>query len=181
MQGQNSTDAIQQNLPLLSENNIGDPAFPYPASLPALDTGKTYVWQVVANSNGIPAAASEIWTFRIKVFNTDNTAQTPQPPYIRLSTETPSGYFVCDGILKFEYINEINDSIVSIRVNDISGEESQPVHLDNEYVLLQFGQNLLDIDLGDSNAFIRDHLYSLEIINSKQEVWKGKFKYKPTN
>lgn len=177
---QNSSNAIQQNFPVISQNYIAGLTFQYPSSYAALDTGKAYAWQITANNNNLLIAKSDIWAFKIQGPAIDNF-QNRETSYFKLRTEPSSSYFVCEGVLKFEYTNEVNDSLVSIRIYDLTPINKKLIRLENDEMLLRFGQNLLEIDLKNSNGIINGHLYSIELINSRKEVWNGRFKYKTIN
>lgn len=176
---QNSSAAIQQNFPLFFQQNIFNPNLIYPSSLPDLDTSKTYAWQIIANSNNLGVSASEIWTFKVKTFGTDSITYKRQPPYIKLKAESAEGYFICDGRLNLEYLNELNDSTVTVKMYDESKKGRKEIPLDEDFLLLTFGQNLINIDLSNTSGFISGHQYMVEITNSKNEVWKSRFEYKP--
>jgi hypothetical protein len=60
-------------------------------------------------------------------------------------------------------------------------EPQTAITLDSNYLLLQPGQNLMKIDLSLHESFVNNHLYQLELINSRKEKWTGKFLYKREN
>jgi hypothetical protein len=178
---QNSQDAIDQNFPVLSQTAITGLSFQYPAVNPMLDTGKTYAWQITANNNSLFIAKSEIWTFKETVFGTDNAVYSRNRLYFKL-LKTPSlAYYICDGMLKFEYQNELNDNAATIRIYDVTNQNKVLINLNSNTVSLKNGQNLIDIDLRDISNINTQHIYTIELINSKQEAWAGKFEYKPNN
>jgi hypothetical protein len=42
---------------------------------------------------------------------------------------------------------------------------------------MKSGLNLINIDLTSNPSFIDGHIYSLELHNSRNEVWRMKFEY----
>lgn len=63
-EGQSITDAIQQNLPMQQAAGLQQPFFSYPLQGPQLETGKRYVWQIIARDGPRYAVKSEVWSFR---------------------------------------------------------------------------------------------------------------------
>jgi hypothetical protein len=175
---QNSAIAIQQNLPLILQQHISGLTFQYPFSNTILDTGKLYAWQISANNNNLVVAKTDVWTFKIKPpYN--NVIDRRETPYFKLKEALSSAYFVCDGVLKFEYTNEVNDSIIQVKIYDVTKQNKKSIQLENDFIKIKYGQNLIDFDLRNNKNFISGHLYTVELINSKQENWNGKFEYKP--
>jgi hypothetical protein len=177
---QSSAAAIQQNFPIVLQQHISGLTFQYPFSNTILDTGKIYAWQIAASNNNLPVAKTDVWTFKIKP-PVNNTVYPRETPYFKLKTALSSAYFVCDGVLKFEYTNEVNDSIVQVKIYDVTKQDIKLIKLDSDLINVKYGQNLVDIDLSNNKYFISGHLYTVELINSKQENWNGKFEYKPIN
>jgi hypothetical protein len=178
---QSGVDAIEQNAPVISQQSISTLTFQYPASNAMLDTGKTYAWQISANNNGLFVAKSEVWTFKVTVFGTDNGVYVRNALYFKLLKSPSLAYYVCDGVLKFEYDNELNDNMAIVKVYDITSQTRTQVDLSSPTINLKTGQNLIDIYLRGLNNVISEHIYSIELINSKKESWTGKFEYKPNN
>lgn len=177
---QTSSDAVAQNFPLVTEQNLSASNLVFPASQVPLDTGKTYAWQVVANNNGQAVSASEIWTFKVSASATASSVKNNQP-YFKLKTTPASSYFICTGTLQLEYINELNDSTALVELYDESKDSRKKITLDDDVILLRHGQNLISIDLTNTAGIVQGHRYAVEITNSKKEVWKGRFLFKPTN
>ncbi len=175
------SDAIIQNFPVVSAQNITTTNLLFPSSQPDLDTGKTYVWQIVANSNGQAVSGSEIWVFKVKSSGTGYVPLIYEEPYIKLKKEAAAGHFICKGLLKVEYHNEINDSTVRISVYDENVQERRNLFSEDNGISLRFGQNLISIDISSTSGFVTGHKYTVEIMNSKNEIWRGRFLFKSTN
>jgi hypothetical protein len=177
---QTGADALQQNMPLHTQGNYSGNTLQYPASLPELDTGKIYAWQITAKSGGAEVARSEVWTFRVIKPVTGPGGISPGY-YTRLSRETESGYTACYGQLRYAYLNEVNDRQIPFSIYDISSAARRELVLDSTLIDLHFGQNLGRLNLGQSNILKDRHIYLLELINSRKERWTLKFQYRKTN
>jgi hypothetical protein len=175
---QQGSEAIQQNLPIVFLPGITGNSFNYPGANPRLDTGKTYAWQVVANNNNLRIATSEVWTFTVKR-NEQGKPVLADAPFYKLKTETGTAYFVCNGVLKYEYINELNDQKAALNIYDISNKSKKQL-LKEVAQNLKDGQNLISIDLKE-DGLKKGHIYLVELINSRNEIWNCSFEYKPTN
>jgi hypothetical protein len=175
---QSASDAVQQNLPLLTQSNIAFTSFQYPLSLPELDTGKIYAWRVTAKNNSLAVANSEIWSFRIDRNEIDTTAIASTGSFARLHHQENAAFVLCKGILRFEYIHDNNTGEVDIKIFDISSSNRKPVVLNDDRHPVRFGQNLVQIDLQETTGMINNHMYLLELVNSRNDHWYLKFQYK---
>jgi hypothetical protein len=178
---QDASDAIQQNVPVQTQQNLSVINLQYPVSLPELDTGQIYAWQVLATNNGVPVSNSEIWTFTIRKPNIDTTMSIPNNYYAKLKRVNDGSYTQMNGVLKYGYYNEINSPTVDINIYDISSSQRVPVQLDSSFVNVSYGQNYLLLDLTQSNVLTNNHTYLLELVNPKNEHWYLKFEYVKVN
>ena len=174
--GQSTSDAIQTNIPVLIQQDIAGPSLMYPSSAPALQHGVEYAWKVVAKNNETPVSNSEVWVFSLKSPSQENIRGS-ELPYTRLQKNNESGYAICSGKLKFDFINETSDSLWNVMIFDINNHKPIPIPtvLDTSHMIS--GLNLMDIDLTNNRYFIDQHIYSLELHNSRNEVWRMKFEY----
>ena len=170
--------ALQQQLPLLYKTGVLTNNFAYPASAAHLDTGKNYAWQVIAVNNGVPLASSEIWTFRLKRPVEDMPQGDDGQPYYKLQLGENSGYFVCNGILKIAYENRGNETTASIRVFDITQKNKKEITTTPIIQPLKNGENFISYDLSDNTSPVHKHLYLIELINSKGELWTARLEYR---
>jgi hypothetical protein len=175
---QSSAEAIEQNIPLQTQQNLNVSNLQYPVSLPELDTGKIYAWRITARSAGNPISESEIWTFTIKKTKTDSTSSFRMNYYAKVKATDDASYIVCDGGLKFQYQNQYNDNGIPLKVWDITTSRRTEIRLDSSYAALHFGQNLINLDLTGKGLLTEKHTYLLEIINSRNEHWYLKFEYR---
>ena len=168
--------AVQQNFPLLTQTNLATSSYQYPLASPELDTNKLYAWQVTAKNNNSPVGKSEAWVFKVNKFARDTSIHQQQGYYVKLTKQNNASYSVCRGVVKFEYLNEINDSTITLVLHDLSIASSPQVIPENNRRSIKFGQNFIQWDL--SNAGVANkHLYLLELRNSRKESWYMKFEY----
>jgi hypothetical protein len=172
-----ASDAIQQNIAVYAQQNIATQVTIYPAGLPALDTGKVYAWQVTAKSNNSFVAKSDVWVFKIGQFGSEGQVYNSGESFAKLKMSGNINYFLCKGKLRFYYDNYLNDDTVQLAIYDMA-ELQTPLPLDSNYLRLQPGQNLKEIDILTKNEFRDDHLYHLVLTNSHNEKWIVKFYYK---
>ncbi|MES1225515.1 MAG: hypothetical protein ABUT20_59095 [Bacteroidota bacterium] len=173
---QSSAEAIQQNVPIESPQNINGTSLQYDYSLPELDTGKIYAWQVTANNGYTPVSKSEIWVFKIRKVVIDSSVQISGVYYTSLKRTNDASIMVSDGKVRFGYYNEANDPSLNFTLNDISGAKQLQVTTDSSFLTVDFGQNYKELDL--SNALLlQNHIYLLDFVNAKNEHWYLKFEY----
>jgi len=173
---QTAAEALQQNLPLNGQGNLTNTTLQYPASLPALDTGKLYAWQITARNGIAEVARSEVWSFRLKMPPADAAAGS-LGYYTRLKQGDAPGLTACYGVLRFEYLNEVNDKQGPFRIYDVSQPGRKEVLLDSSLIDLHIGQYLGQLDFTREHVLQDKHIYLFELINSRKEHWCIKFQY----
>lgn len=175
---QTASDAIQQNIPVFTQRNLRSASFQYPLSAPALDTNKQYAWRVTAVNNISPVANSEVWVFHFKKADSVKQVQVGRKAYIKAKKEQDASLAVVSGIVKYEYLNELNDSLVYFTISDITGPAQQQVPVDSSFQQIHFGRNLMEIDLRKNKLLINKHIYLLQLTNSRNDKWYLKFEYR---
>ena len=178
MGGQTGSDAIQQNIPVFTRQNISFTNFQYPLSAPALDSNKLYAWRVTAKSNMTPVANSEIWTFRLKQIDSANSVPMQRGSYVKMKREHNAALAIVSDIVRYEYLNESNDNTIILTLADITGPSQTKIPLDTVFQKIHFGKNLLQLDISKNKAMINKHIYILEVVNSRRERWYLKFEYR---
>jgi len=170
--GQGKGDAVQQNIPLYSPGFIREQYLNYPSSYRALDTGRLYAWRIVALNNGLPAAMSDIWTFRVTA--------PPKPglkaladAYVYLKRDLDAAVATSGPVLKMNYENLPADSVVSYRISGLE-DPGNPVVQQGQLRLTK-GRNLVQVPLQKSGGFIQGRLYLFQLVNSRNESWSVKF------
>lgn len=177
---QNPSDAIQNNIPFFSRNYVYATSLQYPNSQAGLVPGKNYAWQVVANNNGIYAAKSEVGSFKISVGVKTSEAVAPAY-YYKLLKGGNAAAFICDGFLKIQYNNEINDGTAQLMIYRFDKKGKPATKIMQESLKLNFNQNLIDLDLREVAGMKERGIYTIEIINSAGETWSGRFEFIPSN
>lgn len=175
---QTAAEALQQNIPLLTQRNIAYTSIQYPFSMPALDTGKLYAWRVTAQSNFLPIATSETWAFRVLQTGSQGTANNRAAYYAKLQRQEDAAHTMCNGILNYEYMHEINDTVVSVTLFDISRAQRKQIALNDAGYAVRFGDNFMQLDLHNTTGIINKHTYLLQLTNSRNERWYLKFEYR---
>lgn len=175
---QSAGNAIQQNIPLLTMQNVPYNNLQYPLSAPALDSSKLYAWRVVAKDNKVAVATSETWTFKLKILGYDSTLVKGSHAYIKLKREENAAVFLCNGVLRFEYLNELNDNVIRYRLFDIGVKKRKEIKLESDTIRVSFGQNFINLDLTETTKMHDRHLYLFEILNYKDERWFMKFEFR---
>ncbi|WP_315819557.1 hypothetical protein [Paraflavitalea speifideaquila] len=126
-----------------------------------------------------PIANSEVWSFRVKQFGVDSNINIVGGPYFSKLTRTEeAAYVISNGILRFEYLHELNEPHVEVSIVDISDAGRKQVQLDSTKIPVQFGQNFQQMDLRQNNDMKNKHMYLLELINARREKWYLKFEYR---
>lgn len=175
---QSSADAIEQNIPVLTQQNISFTNMQYPLAMPELDSSKLYAWRIMAKNNTAPIANSEIWSFRVKQYEQDTARHAGAGYFARLSREENAAYIICNGVLRFEFPNETSNTTADIQITDVSNTRRSRLVLDSTRYKVRYGQNFMQIDLRENNGLIDKHIYLLELINAKKERWYLKFEYR---
>ena len=92
--------------------------------------------------------------------------------------ENDAAYAACNGVLYYQYLNEVNDRQIPFSIYDISNSKGRELAFDSTLVDLRFGQNLGRLDFTNQNKLQDKHMYLLEFINSRREHWYLKFQYR---
>lgn len=177
---QTGADAIQKNIPVRFQRNIRSTSLPYASSLPALDSNKQYAWQVMATTRGYPIAKSEVWTFSLKKTGKPVKIDEPADYYARLKQGVDESFVICRDVVKYSYVNELNDKTATIKIYDITNATRKELKIDSPEAVLKFGENFNSLDLTGSDLNDK-RFYMLELTNSKEERWFLKFQYRKSN
>jgi hypothetical protein len=176
LQGQTAEDAIQQNLPVYAVTQ-NESYLNYPSSGSTLDTGKAYAWKVIAKNGDSYAAESEVWEFKIGGDSIAPPVASDELPYVKLQKKLDATISDCEQILKFSYLNTIeDDTAISYSISSL--EEDNLSEIIKQGILpVHYGQNYISVPLMQDNNFIEGRRYILTIVNSSNELWKLKFEY----
>lgn len=174
---QSAADAVQQNIPVAAQGNITLNTYQYPLTLPELDSSKTYAWRIVAKNGMMPVGNSETWTFKVKRYGIDSSASQSRGYFTKLRREDDASYVIAGDKLRFSYEHETSDSSVAIKLTDITGAVRKEVALDDNAMKVKYGQNFISFDLQPLSV-VNKHIYTLELINARNEKWYIKFEYR---
>jgi hypothetical protein len=175
---QSAANAVQQNIPVLSRQNVPFTSFQFPMAMPELDTAKLYAWRITAKTNGKPIANSEVWSFRIKNDRLSHSAATESGAFARLKSQEDGSYVVCDGVLRFQYDNEYNAGTVAVTITDLTAAKRTQLALDSSEYAVHYGSNYMQLNLKENRGLKNGHFYLMEIMNEKQQKWYLKFEYR---
>jgi hypothetical protein len=181
MPTQSLTDAVQKNIPVYRAQNLFIANLQYPPSLPELNIKKTYAWQVTAKSGNSPIAKSEVWAFTLQQEAIVASAKEEASFYSKMKMDPEASYIMTKGVLKYSYVNELNDKEVTIKVFDITKAGQKELLLDASTVSLQFGENFKEMDFTNQGGLADKHVYLLDLVNSRNEHWYLRFEYRRTN
>jgi hypothetical protein len=168
--GQSVTEAVQSNIPVYSTGSLRQNFLQYPSGLAALDSGKTYAWQIVAKDQSRYAAKSEVWSFTCR----KDTAATNvyNAPYIKITNEPSAPSFAYQGIIKAEYYHQTEDSVVTVTIASI---DKPGVILKSFDIKVRQGQNFWVYDLGRKIKLQEKQCYEARISISGQQDYMMRF------
>ena len=175
---QTAAEAVQKNLPLFTQRNIAYTSLQYPFSMPALDTGKLYAWRVIAQSNLLPVATSETWSFRVQLPGDGVKTSTSTLYYVKLQPQEDAAHALCTGVLNYEYMNELNDTTVLVKLFDITHSRRKEISLNSDSYAVRFGQNFMQLDLRQNRNMVNKNTYLFELTNARSEKWYVKFEFR---
>jgi hypothetical protein len=175
---QSAADAIQQNIPVYTQQNVLLTTFQYPLSMPELDSSKLYAWRITAKNIISPVASSEIWTFRVRKYEHPPAPVMAPGYFAKLHREENSAFIICNGILRFEFEHDQNSTAANIQIFDISSNQRKRLSLDSTTYPVKYGQNIMQLDLRETSGMVDKHMYLLELVNAKNERWYLKFEYR---
>ncbi len=160
--GQTAAEAIQQNIPVINNNNQN--LFLTPSLNPVLDTGKVYAWQVIAKNKNFYSAQSEVWTFKLITSNADSIQQKSQSFIELKNTQEASGINILkDKTLQLKYYSFDPAHTVTITFYD---PESKIVKQLKEKIV--YGDNLLRLILDNSFKVKKTYLVEIQLNNTQK-------------
>jgi hypothetical protein len=181
IEGQNKSDALTMNRPIIEMSGIGQPSLMHPLDVPELEKGKWYAWQVEAFVGNTPIAQSEQWKFKVK----KEELKKDTIRYIKLSEFKNASFYTVlkDEILYFtiegNYKNNLfklflyNDQKKLLKTSDILNKtEDNKINLGSENEL--FGDYKLFLELSELNL-IPGSFYNLELVDEMNKKYFIKF------
>jgi hypothetical protein len=176
--GQKAVDAIQHNPVFFLQDGIKEVSTIYPSSYRPFEQGKSYAWQIIAQSgigNNTYSAATDVWSFTIKKDSLAIILDNASYPHLQRGVGT--AHFIAREKIKFAYNNELGDTTVMVKLYTMDGTKSNTVM--RKDLKVKDGMNYIDFDLDRKAAMHYGALYIAEILNSRNENWDIRFRYDP--
>jgi hypothetical protein len=169
---QSPEEALQRNIPVMTIS-LANNSLLYPSSYTNLETGKTYVWQVVAKDAGRFGGKSEVWKFTVMP---DSVAEIiSAAPYIKLKKQNNEATILHQGVLKMEYFNASVDSAVHAEVYRVSETNNKRKQKLSFELRVKRGQNFLEYNINNKIRLDEEAVYEVKLYNSSKESWYMKF------
>lgn len=167
---QSAGAAIQENLPIYNVRRLTTMVNNYPSSNKTLDTGKVYVWRVIAKNGETFAAQSEVWTFKI----TQEAPKKLTPVNgVYLDLKSSSAYtgtaMIGDDVLGIRYYSYDKSREAVIKFLDEKGEVVKELKRTIEY-----GNNFLVFKL--DHSFKTENTYSIELTDLNMTRYRASFR-----
>jgi hypothetical protein len=171
-EGQSANDAVFNNTPVYAKNYLKIPFETYPASMPSLQRGKRYAWQVVAKNGLNYSAQTEIWTFTLPVDS--SYTETTAVSYIVLADNNAGVNTITGEKLYIKYYSFFKEHEVTLTVSDDTGKK-----LLEQKQRITYGDNFLEVKL--NRNFTKGPVYKLELEGPQQSKPALLFSIKKTN
>lgn len=170
---QSPQEATERNLPLFNIEHISSNSLDYPATMPLLDTGKVYAWQVQAFNGLSYVGASECFSFSLK--KDTSKIQRDIPIYLPLTFNEKPQLTNITNRLYFSYNNEDGDKSLRLFIKRSGVTDSDTLKQILVYMPVTGGVNRLSLDLNASKDIRFNELYELYFINARNERWAIQF------
>ncbi len=166
MEGQNKSDALTMNRPIIEMSGIGQPSLMHPLDVPELEKGKWYAWQVEAFVGNTPIAQSEQWKFKVK----KEEKKVEKPSYVILKTDDQNIYNVRE-ILNITYIESYIPQ--NLTINIYSNDGKLVFNNSTDFKTIR-GENSFEILLNNLNINKKE-IYILKVLNLNNEIYTLRF------
>ncbi|GAB2700625.1 hypothetical protein GCM10027037_26860 [Mucilaginibacter koreensis] len=159
-QGQNATEALNYNLPIINQRNIPSPILPYPSIVPQLEKDKQYAWQVTAYKDQTILNRSEVWSFTLKCTEQAKAQPLSDDGYREIDDLIKGNYYIAYGFIKFMIVNPYENQALKYNIQPLSGEKTiQKL----PKIKLRAGDNKVFIDLADQKGLHSGKYYLMNI------------------
>jgi hypothetical protein len=172
--GQNPTEALNYNLPVINQSNIISPVLPYPSIAPQLEKGKKYAWQVTAYKDQTVLNRTEIWSFTVDC--RDTVKKITDDGYRDIEDLAKGNYYIAAGTLKFALVNPYQGQELRYQVTSLNKPDKKIKHLPK--LKLQTGINQINIDLSVTGSFDDNNYYIIKVWLPNGTVKSLRFLYK---
>jgi hypothetical protein len=157
--GQNATEALNYNLPVINQSNIVSPILPYPSIAPQLAKGKKYAWQVTAYKDQTVLNRSEIWEFTVDC--QDSVKKVADDGYRDIEDLSKGNYYIAAGYLKFALVNPYQAQDLKYTITSLNEPDKKIKRLPK--LKLKSGMNQTSIDLAVTGGFTDGSYYLLKV------------------
>jgi len=162
--GQNATEALNYNLPLINQEGLQSPVLSFPSIVPQLEESKKYAWQVTAYKGRTILNRSEVWAFTVGCEEEGKEEKK--------NTETDMGYrdiedlargnnYITFGILKVAVTNSYAPQKLRYEINCITDPSVKLKKLPE--IQLTSGRNKILIDLSENKSLKDNYTYILKL------------------
>ncbi len=158
-QGQNATEALNYNVPVINQSFINSPILPYPAVARELQKGKQYAWQVTAYKDQTILNRSEIWDFAVDC--QDTVKKAVNDGYRNIEDLSKGNYYIAIGALKFAVVNPYHEEQLKYEIREINNNQKLIKRLPK--ITLKKGTNDITIDLTGNSHFTDAKYYIIKI------------------
>ena len=157
--GQNATEAINYNVPVINQYSIISPVLPYPPINPELVSGQKYAWQVTAYKDQTVLIRSEVWQFTVNC--RDSTKAVPDDGYRDVEDLLKGNYYIATGLMKFAIENPYRAQTLRYEIISTARPDKKIKHLPK--ILLRTGSNKIKINLTALDTFDNEAYYILKL------------------
>jgi len=173
--GQNATEALNYNLPIINQHGVSAPALPYPSIARELQQGKKYAWQVTAYKDLTVLNRSEVWEFAVDCKDTLAKRQEADNGYREVEDLANGNYYVAHGKLKFIVVNSYEAQDLDYRILPVLSNGAKIRKLPK--IKLIYGKNKVAIDLDAAGGLVAGQFYILDILLPNGERKSVRFQY----
>lgn len=159
--GQNATEALNYNLPIINQSGIIAPILPFPAVNRELEPKKRYAWQVTAYKEHTILNRSEIWEFTLDCKDTVPKKVKKDSGYRDIEDLLKGNYYVAKGDIRISIINPYSKQPLKYTVTALEGNGKPIGKLPK--LQLENGTNKLIIDLSGNRSFKPGAYYILNL------------------
>ncbi|MBC8054689.1 MAG: DUF928 domain-containing protein [Sphingobacteriaceae bacterium] len=172
---QNATEALNYNLPLISQTGINSPILPYPASAKELIVGKRYAWQVSMYKNQTVLNRSEVWEFTINC-KEEEVVPVSNESFRHIDDLAKGNYYIARGYVRFYFDNAYNEKKLIYSIKGITDAKKKLKHLPK--LQLHKGRNQISLDLNKIGGFKDGSYYVLTVQLPDGSLRNLRFVYK---
>jgi hypothetical protein len=164
--------AIQQQQPFFQQSKIPGNTLSYPASAPRLEGGKTYAWQVSAETYNRVLGITQVWTFSVD----EQKRLVPEEksaPFVDLKRRDDASIYPAREVVRFKFPNPYSEAQFSLHIIDGKGKV---MPFEQEW-LSDLGNGLYELKLPLAAGFKAGAFYELEIRDRKSGYYTLKMRY----